>query len=708
MAKTIQKKTESPEQLTKRLVELFKKHSGELFKTNEISKMIGIRSDDSRYQELRGILRLLEDQGTIIRGSRRRFGIPTVLPSKVSGVLKIERAGYGTVKPDPNTGMNGKIHIVKNDIAGARTGDKVIVLVHTDKNPDRPSGEIIDIIESRLPITPTKKESDKHPLDPFKRTNKTITTITLRDPEPPIPRDRPEPTYKEEIDRLRGEHGLPGEFPKEVLQDVARYSEEKISEEIKTRLDLRKQTIFTIDPEDAKDFDDAISLVENDDWTLTLGVHIADVSHFVREGTALDDESLERGTSVYLAGGVIPMLPEQLSNDLCSLKPDVDRLTFSVLMTIDPLTGKIKHSEFKKSVIKSAMRFSYEEAEKRITTGRGKYAKLLKSMSELSKTMYLQRRKEGSIDFETTEVRFRFDESGTPTEAYKKDRLGSMKMIEEFMLAANRAVAEYISKKAIEGNEKPFLYRIHADPDPDKVREIARLAKTLGYSFNPEKVTPKIIQKFLDSVKGKPEEQMLNTMMLRAMAKAVYAEHNVGHFGLAFIHYTHFTSPIRRYPDLIIHRMLEEYLAHNGMPTKREHHYYQILPEIADHTSAMERRATEAERDSAKIAGLFVMKPKVGENFDGVVTGVQHYGIFVGLENGAEGLLHIRELKGYYMFDEANGILSPQRSSKKFLPHQRRPKVNSTVSYKVGNQVRVKLVRVNFEKRGLDFVLAEE
>ncbi len=240
------------------------------------------------------------------------------------------------------------------------------------------------------------------------------------------------------------------------------------------------------------------------------------------------------------------MLPEELSNDLCSLKEGVDRLTFSVLMKIDPLTGKIKESEFKKSVIRSSMRFSYEEAELRTTTGKGKYAKLLKSMRELSELMYAQRRKAGSIDFETEEVRFKFDENRTPIEAYKKSRLGSMKMIEEFMLAANRAVAEFIALKAREGNEKPFLYRIHADPDIEKIREIARLAKTFGYSFNPEDITPKNIQRFLDSIKGKNEEHMINGLMLRAMAKAVYAEHNVGHFGLAFLHYTHFTSPIRR------------------------------------------------------------------------------------------------------------------------------------------------------------------
>ncbi|MBS1904754.1 MAG: VacB/RNase II family 3'-5' exoribonuclease [Bacteroidetes bacterium] len=715
MARTKHRKytdTDRSGSLEDRLMALFKSHAGELFKTNEISKMIGVRSDDDSYQELRETLRILEQKGIISRGSRRRFGIPLSLPAKASGVLKIERNGHGIVKPDPNSGVGSKIFINKNELRGARTGDRVMVKIHTDRGTERPTGAIIDIVETRQIPAPKHRAEITRGIDQVERqTRRAIKEA----PPKPVPgaeritrftRERKEPTFQEMMERLAAESGLPGEFPKDVMQEVAKHAETVSKDDLVGRLDLRKKTIFTIDPEDAKDFDDAVSLEENDDWTLTLGVHIADVSHFVREGTALDSEALERGTSVYLAGGVIPMLPEALSNELCSLKPGVDRLTFSVLMTVDPLTGKVKHAEFQKSVIRSVMRFSYEEAEQRITTRKGKYAKLLKQMRELSELMYAQRRKDGSIDFETEEVRFKFDDERNPIEAYKKERLGSMRMIEEFMLAANRAVAQYIALKAREGHEKPFLYRIHADPDTEKIREIARLAKSMGYSFDPSDITPKTIQKFLDSIKGKPEEHLLNNMMLRAMAKAVYAEHNVGHFGLAFMHYTHFTSPIRRYPDLIIHRMLHEYILR--MDAKREHHYYQILPDIADHTSAMERRATEAERDSAKIAGLFVMRSEVGNDFDGTITGVQHYGFFVGLANGAEGLVHIRELKGFYIFDESQVALVPQKGLNKMLPHQRRAKVRSTKSFHIGDAVRVKLIRVNFEKRGLDFILAEE
>lgn len=721
--------------LRERIVKIFQDHSGEFFKTNEISKMIGVRSDSDDYQKLRDELRRLEHEGLIIHGSRRRYGIIPPRPTQITGTLKMQPTGNAIVKPEKNSGLHDTVLIRARNLTNAVHGDKVSVALYAAKHGERPQGEVIEILERASKIITGRVEKSQRNFFIKPESGKMMrdVLVTKNDLSGAKPGDKvkvelydwederrgPEGkvlevfgssgSFKVEMQALAAESGLPGEFPKTVLDQAESYPVKIPKDEIAKRLDLRTETIFTIDPEDAKDFDDAVSFTENDDWTVTLGVHIADVSHFVTEDSPLDKEAIERGTSIYLAGGVIPMLPEKLSNDLCSLKPDVERLTYSVIMIIDPMTGKVKKSEFKKSIIKSVMCFSYEEAEKRTTTGKGKYAKLLKQMRELSVKMYTQRRKDGSIDFETDEVRFKFDEKGNPTEAYKKERLGSMKMIEEFMLAANRAVAEFISKKAKNGSERPFLYRIHADPDPDKVRDLAHLAKSLGYSFNPEGVTPKTIQKFLESVKGKPEEKLLNGLMLRAMAKAIYAEHNVGHFGLAFLHYTHFTSPIRRYPDLIIHRMLFEYMQKGGMLPKRENYYFKMLPELAEHTSAMERRATEAERDSAKVAQLFVMASKVGEEFDGRVTGVQHYGFFVALENGAEGLVHIRELDGYYTYDEAHLALIPQRSRSRgeVGGHKKRPKA-SAKAFHIGDTVRVKLIRVNESKRALDFGVVEE
>lgn len=724
--KTIVARTRVSEgSLEKRLVALFAKFPGELFKTNELSKMLGIPSDSDEYQKLRNELHRLEDTGAISRGSRRRYGMVPPPPSEITGILKMQPTGNGVVSPDKECGFKETILIRTRNLTNALHGDRVKVALYAEIEGERPQGEIIEVLERASKIITGTVDRSRHQLyvkpDSGKMSRDVIITkkdlggaklgdkvkVELYDWED----ERHDPegkvlevfgkqgSFQVEMQALAAEYGLSKEFPREVMREVEKIPEQIPAEEIAKRLDLRKATIFTIDPEDAKDFDDAISLEDNKDGTVTLGVHIADVSHYVTENSALDAEAIRRGTSVYLAGGVVPMLPEKLSNDICSLKPDVERLTYSAIMKVDEKTGKVLETTFAKSVIKSVMRFSYEEAEERTTTGKGKYAKLLKKMRDLSLKMYALRRSEGSIDFETDEVRFRFDEKGNPFESYKKERLGSMRMIEDFMLAANKAVAEAIGKMGDASRTiKPFLYRIHADPDPDKLAELARVAKGLGYTLIPENVSPRSVQKFLESIHGKPEEKMLNNLMLRAMAKAVYAEHNVGHFGLAFMHYTHFTSPIRRYPDLIVHRMMHEYFAHGGMITKRERYYFNLLPDVADHSSATERSAVEAERESVSVAHLFMMRDKIGEEFEGKITGIQKYGCFVQLESGAEGLLHVRELPGYYTYDEEHLMLRPQRSGGSKA--KQRP-------YRVGEKVMVKLIRVDEMRRKLDFGLAE-
>ena len=724
--KTIVARTRVSEgSLEARLVALFAKFPGELFKTNELSKMLGIPSDSNEYQALRDELHRLEDTGAISRGSRRRYGMVPPPPSEITGTLKMQTTGNGLVSPDKECGFKETILIRTRNLTNALHGDRVKVALYAEIEGERPQGEIIEILERASKIITGTVDRSRHQLyvkpDSGKMSRDVI--ITKKDLAGAKPGDKvkvelydwdderhdPEGkvleifgkqgTFQVEMQALAAEYGLSKEFPREVMREVEKVPEQIPAEEIAKRLDLRKATIFTIDPEDAKDFDDAISLEDNKDGTVTLGVHIADVSHYVTENSALDAEAIRRGTSVYLAGGVIPMLPEKLSNDICSLKPDVERLTYSAIMKVDENSGKVLESTFAKSVIKSVMRFSYEEAEERTTTGKGKYAKLLKKMRDLSLKMYALRRKEGSIDFETDEVRFRFDEIGDPFESYKKERLGSMRMIEDFMLAANKAVAEAIGKMGDASRTiKPFLYRIHADPDPDKLAELARVAKGLGYTLIPENVSPRSVQKFLESVQGKPEEKMLNNLMLRAMAKAVYAEHNVGHFGLAFMHYTHFTSPIRRYPDLIVHRMMFEYFSQAGMSAKRDRYYFNLLPEVADHSSATERSAVEAERESVSIAHLYMMRDKIGEEFEGKITGIQKYGCFVQLESGAEGLLHVRELPGYYTYDEEHLMLRPQRSGGSKA--KQRP-------YRIGEKVMVKLIRVDEMRRKLDFGLAE-
>jgi ribonuclease R len=720
------------------LVKLLKENEGTLFKTNEISKMMRIKSDDPKYQDLRHLIHSLEEEGVIQRGSRRRFGLIPPKTDIVEGLVKVQPTGNALVHPSNEYDIKDTILVRSKDLKDAADGDIVKVALLTKKK-DRPQGEIVEVIErpARSMTGKIRKGRSNYYAVPEGDGGGREVMITRKDLQGAREGDRvqvelydwqdqhsdPEgrvmsvigqtTDFKAEIAKLAKEYNLPDEFPADVMREANAFPAEPTEKEMARRVDLRGETVFTIDPEDAKDFDDAISLTKNEDGTVTLGVHIADVSHYVTEGSALDREALYRGTSVYLVGGVIPMLPERLSNELCSLRPNEDKLTYSVFMDVDPDTGKVLKSKFAKSVINSVMRFSYEEAEERTKTGKGKYAKLLRDMKKLSEKLYQYRRSQGSIDFETDEVRFRFDENWVPIEAYKKERLGSMRMIEDFMLAANRAVAEFISKKAKQGRELPFLYRIHADPDPEKLRELAVLAKALGYKLTAENARPATIQQFLDSIKGKPEEKLLNQLMLRSMAKAVYAENNVGHFGLAFTHYTHFTSPIRRYPDLIVHRMLFEYSHKGGMKSDRMHQYYKELPDIADQTSGLERRATEAERASNKIAQMFLLKDLVGQEFDATISGVTSFGIFVQLENGAEGLVHIRQLPGRFYYDEAHYALVQQGGSfnRDSGRGGRSRGSNSTGGggkrYRIGDKLRVQLIRVNQERREVDFRIVE-
>ncbi len=723
------------------LVKLLKENEGQLFKTNEISKMMRIKSDDPQYQDLRHLIQTLEEEGVIQRGSRRRFGVVPPVPQKdlIEGLVKVTPTGNALVHPSNEYDLKDTILVRSKDLKDAADGDIVKVAI-TAKKKDRPQGEVIEVIERpNLSVTgKLRKGRSNYFVVPEGDGGGRDVLITRKDLKGAREGDRvqvemydlqndysdPEgrvtsvigqiTDFKEEMAKLAKEYNLPDEFPADVMKQANAFPAQPTEAEMARRLDLRGETIFTIDPEDAKDFDDAVSLTKNEDGTVTLGVHIADVSHYVTEGSALDAEALFRGTSVYLVGGVIPMLPERLSNELCSLRPNEDKLAYTVFMDIDPETGKVIKSKFAKTVINSVMRFSYEEAEERTKSGKGKYARLLKEMKKLSEKLYQYRRSQGSIDFETDEVRFRFDEKSVPVESYKKERLGSMRMIEDFMLAANRAVAEFISKKAKQGRELPFLYRIHADPDPEKLRELAVLAKALGYKLNSENANPATIQVFLDSIKGKPEEKLLNQLMLRSMAKAVYAEHNVGHFGLAFSHYTHFTSPIRRYPDLIIHRMLFQYSQKGGMKSERMHQYYAELPDIADQTSGLERRATEAERASNKVAQMFLLKDMIGEEFDAAISGVTSFGIFVQLASGAEGLVHIRQLPGRFYYDEGHYSLVQQGggSYSRDGGRDRGRGGNSgggggAKRYRIGDKLRVQLIRVNQERREVDFRIVE-
>jgi ribonuclease R len=492
------------------------------------------------------------------------------------------------------------------------------------------------------------------------------------------------------------EFSLPLEFPSAVREAAEAIPTVIAPEEIRRRMDFRQELCFTIDPVDAKDFDDAVSLDPLPGGDFRLGVHIADVSAYIDEGSELDREAYRRGTSVYFPNMVVPMLPEKLSNIVCSLRPREDRLTYSVFMTVTP-KGLVKEYEIHETVIRSAWRFSYEEVDD-ILEGRKALTEVpqtivdrLKTMHTLSKTLTHNRMKQGSIDFESSEAKFRFDESGKPAEIIKKTRTDSHRLIEEFMLLANKVIASHIGLAKKEEHAKPFLYRVHDSPDPDRVRELAAFVQRLGFKLTIDGgVSSKAMQKLLDQVRGTEVENVINEVALRSMAKAIYSERNIGHYGLAFDYYSHFTSPIRRYPDLIIHRLLKEY--HRGMHPSRREELFQRLPDLARHSSARERVAVEAERAAVKVMQVEYMKRHLGDEFEGVISGVTHFGMFVEINDLlVEGMIHVRDLDDdYYMIDEKNYALIGRKTGRR---------------YRLGDSVNLKVVRVNAEEREIDFTI---
>lgn len=500
-----------------------------------------------------------------------------------------------------------------------------------------------------------------------------------------------------EIKSVAREFKLPLSFPPEVVRESKALVLQIPAEEIKRRLDFRERTCVTIDPADAKDFDDAVSLDKLDDGNYRLGVHIADVSYYVRENTALDKEALSRGTSIYFPNGVIPMLPENLSNVICSLRPDEDRLTYSVFMVVTP-KGAVKDYEIREAIIRSKRRFSYEEVQEIIAhpenARKGDHPELIQEMFRLSSTLTKKRMKEGSIDFESAEAKFEFDAQGKPTAIVKKVRLESHRLVEEFMLLANKVVARHIGLARKEEHPKPFIYRIHDSPDPERIRELSHFVEKFGYKLRIDGgVTTKALQKLLHDVKGTEVENVINEVALRAMAKAVYSDRNIGHYGLAFDYYSHFTSPIRRYPDLMIHRLLKEY--ETNISLDRRNAIRKRLPAVAQQSSEMERRALDAERAAIKVMQVEFMKRHVGDEFHAVISGVTHFGIFVEVNDLlVEGMIHVRDLRDdYYAYDEKHYALVGRRQGKQ---------------YRLGDSLYVKVVRVNPEERQIDFEIAEK
>ena len=491
--------------------------------------------------------------------------------------------------------------------------------------------------------------------------------------------------HNAEIHSIMAEFELPFEFPYSIEEEAKKIKDRITENDIAKRKDFRKTTTFTIDPNDAKDFDDAISFKKLENGNYEVGVHIADVTHYIKKGSALDKEAIHRATSVYLVDRTIPMLPERLSNELCSLRPHEDKLTFAAVFELDK-NGNIKKEWFGRTIIHSDRRFTYEEAQEGIETKEGDYADELEILNTLAKKLKVDRFKNGAISFETVEVKFTLDENGKPLGLVQKIRKDAHKLVEEFMLLANKRVATFVYGLEKGKNKKTFIYRVHDNPDPDRLNDFSTFAVKFGHKLDVKKDgASTAINKLMEEIEGKPEQDVLQSVAIRSMSKAIYTTEEKGHFGLAFEHYSHFTSPIRRYPDVMVHRLLQDYL-HNGKSAEKEEY-----EELCEHSSSREKRAADAERASIKYKQVEFMANAPEQDWEGIVSGITEWGIFVEItETKCEGMVRMADLTDdYYEYDSKNFRVVGQRNKKVIT---------------LGDQVTVKIEKTDVDRRTIDLI----
>ena len=636
----------------------------------------GGNSRDARYV-VRDVVESLVESGVVERLSRDKFQLSMAQLPRYEGVVDMIGSGAAYVQVEE---LDSDIYVNQRNVNCALDGDRVVVVVQrqSTREGDCPEGTIVSVVErsgkqyvgvaevSRSAIF-VHPDSRKLPMDIFfsrkqypsvKDGDKVVFRITDWQQGDKSPRGEitdvlgPQGDNETEMHAILAEYDLPYRFEREVEQAADAISATISDEEYRSRRDFRDITTFTVDPADAKDFDDALSIRRLDDGVWEVGVHIADVTHYVTEGSVVDCEARERGTSVYLVDRTVPMLPERLCNELCSLRPNEESLCFSAVFTLND-DAEVLDEWFGRTVIYSDRRFTYAEAQSRIETGVGDYAEEIGVMNDMAQKLRRRRFKDGAVSFERAEFKFILDEKGKPLGVYTKEQQEANQMIEEFMLLANRRVAEFCASCEVGGRRVPraMVYRVHDEPNEEKLSRFRDFISRFGYSFkaNKGRSVAKAMNKLLSEVKGRVEENAISALAVRSMSKAFYTTDNVGHYGLAFKYYTHFTSPIRRYPDMMVHRLLARYLAGGKSADSK------TLEKQATYASEREVLASEAERASVKYKMVEFMQDKVGEMFKGNVSGMSEWGIYVELQDThIEGMAYLRDIEGdFYTYDEA-------------------------------------------------------
>lgn len=704
-------KRKSKSDIVKATTNFFHKNTKEAYNYKQISADLNLKNTPEK-QLLTSILSDLAEDGFIIEIERGKYK-SNISSSCITG--QFERRSNGKNFLIPEDGSEN-IFVAERNSAHAMNGDTVKVQLLAHRKDHDPEGEVVEIItrkQNRFVGTLDVQKNfaflimdskilandifiPKGNLKGGKNEDKVVVEIVE------WPQKAKNPIGKvvdilgksgennSEMSAILAEYGLPYKYPERVEEAANKIPDLITQEEIAKREDLRDTTTFTIDPRDAKDFDDALSIKQLANGNWEVGVHIADVTHYVEENDIIDKEAESRATSIYLVDRTIPMLPERLSNGLCSLRPNEDKLCYSAIFELDN-EANIKNYRIGRTVIHSNRRFTYEEAQDIIETGEGDYKVEVLKLDELSKKLRNQRFTHGAIAFDRHEVRFEIDENGKPLRVYFKYSKDANKLIEEFMLLANKTVAEFIGKVPKGKTPKTFVYRIHDVPNSEKMENLSEFIRRFGYKIKPDgskTAVSKSINHLLDQVSGKPEENLISTIAIRAMAKAVYSIKNIGHYGLAFEYYTHFTSPIRRYPDMMVHRLLTRYLEGGRSANK------QLFESRCEHSSNMEQLAANAERASIKYKQVEFMSDKLGQVFEAVISGITEWGIYAEInENKCEGMIPIRDLDDdYYEFDEKNYCLRGRRNKKE---------------YRLGDEIKIKVARANLEKKQLDYALTE-